>query len=69
MDDDEQEGEEVKVDEEGNELIHSDLIAAVQQMGLELNSDQMRELQNYIAHQNNFDQSEEAEYDVEVADQ
>lgn len=52
---------------EGNTPIHPDLIAAAQEMGLDLNSEQMRELQQFIVQQNIVDQSEEGDYDVEDA--
>ena len=52
---------------EGDTPIHPDLIAAAEEMGLDLNSEQMRELQQFIVQQNIVDQSEEGDYDAEDA--
>ena len=43
---------------EAAEPIHPDLIAAAQEMGLDLNSEQMRELQKFIVQQNINEDSE-----------
>ena len=39
--------------------IHPDLIAAAQEMGLALNSEQMRELQQFIEQQNKEGEGED----------
>jgi len=51
---------------EAAEPIHPDLIAAAQEMGLDLNSEQMRELQKFIVQQNiNEDSEGDGEHEQE----
>lgn len=54
------------VDED--EPIHPDLIAAAQEMGLDLNSQQMRDLQYFIAQQNINEESDEEAVDAQGDD-
>lgn len=42
--------EEYEFDEGQDEQIHPDLIAAAEELGIDLNEEQMRELQKYIVN-------------------